>query len=141
MLTSFTYWAPLSCVATLMMTTALAVLSTGLSASLSASESAVDPDHAQPSLRSEDPAIRAYWYDQGAEISSYDLNQSRYGQQHQGHAVMIYVTEPIDTVGQVKSDNPNAETTIPGLKLNATRRFLTGIYPLHRAANHTAAIK
>ena len=75
--------------------------------------------------------FRAYWYDQGAEITRYQLLQSRYGEQREGQAVLVYVTEPLSTDGQVKSDDPNAADAVPGLKLNHTRNFLTGIYPYH----------
>ena len=79
--------------------------------------------------RHQTPEFEPYWYHQGAEITSYDLVQARYGDHHQGEAVLIYVTEPIDTVQHVKSDNAQAKTAVPGLKLNSTRTFLTGIYP------------
>lgn len=71
----------------------------------------------------------AYWYPHGAELSRYDLQQVRYGHMHPGHAVLIFVTEPLDPVGQVKSDRPDAPGAVPGFKLNLTRSFNTGIYP------------
>lgn len=72
-----------------------------------------------------------YWYAGKAEVSSYELEQSRYGEIHQGKAVFIFVTEPFSKSKQVKLDNPkaNKKDRVSVLKLNATRKFNTGIYP------------
>ena len=72
--------------------------------------------------------FKAYWYSGEAEITSYALKQPRYGQIRKGHAVLIYVTEPFSAQKQVKADNPDA-SNIPVLKLNSTKKYLTGIYP------------
>ncbi len=72
--------------------------------------------------------IRKYWYPKGAEISRFSLAQARYGEIHKGEAILVFVTESMDPVRQVKADRPGPED-IPVLKLNATRRFFTGIYP------------
>lgn len=69
-----------------------------------------------------------YWYDGFAEITSYKLLQSRYGEVHEGTAVTIFVTEPFLPEKQVKADYQN-ESNIPVLKLNKTKKFVTGIYP------------
>lgn len=69
-----------------------------------------------------------YWYPNGAEISRFDLKQARYGKIHRGDAVLIFVTESMNPDIQVKADNPDP-SNIPVLKLNATRKFYTGIYP------------
>ena len=79
----------------------------------------------------QDEAFRRYWYDQGAELTRYRLEQARYGERRQGEAVLIYVTEPFDVQGQVKSDDAAASTAQPALKLNLNRSFLTGVYPYH----------
>lgn len=76
-----------------------------------------------------EPAFRHYWYDQGAEITRYELRQMRYGTERHGEAVLIFVTEPWSLADQVKSDDPTANDARPALKLNASRSFLTGIYP------------
>ena len=73
-------------------------------------------------------ALQKQWYTKGAEISRFLLEQARYGEMHEGEAVLIFVTEPMDPAAQVKADNPGPED-VPVLKLNATRRFFTGIYP------------
>lgn len=77
----------------------------------------------------DEAAWRYQWYDQGAELTRYELVQSRYGEARSGDAVLIYVTEPIDPDTDVKADNPRRPGVVPALKLNATRQFLTGIYP------------
>lgn len=69
-----------------------------------------------------------YWYDGFAEITSYELEQVRYGEIHKGKAVTIFVTEPFLGDKQVKADYKN-ESNIPVLKLNKTKKFITGIYP------------
>jgi len=72
--------------------------------------------------------FKDYWYAGKAEISSYELSQSRYGTLRNGKAVLIFVTEPYDTIDEVKADQTH-EVTRPVMKLNATRDFNTGIYP------------
>lgn len=72
--------------------------------------------------------FKAYWYAGEAEISSYKLEQARYGEMREGTAVLVYVTEDFLPEIQVKADYQNPEN-IPVLKLNATKKFNTGIYP------------
>ncbi len=73
-------------------------------------------------------AFKKYWYSGKAEITSYSLEQARYGEMRKGNALLIYVTEPFLADKQVKADQSNS-STIPVLKLNSTKNFLTGIYP------------
>jgi len=73
-------------------------------------------------------AFKDYWYAGVAEITSYKLEQARYGEIREGKAVLIYVTEDFLPNKQVKADNQNPNN-IPVLKLNATKAFNTGIYP------------
>jgi len=68
-----------------------------------------------------------YWYQTGAELTRYDLKQSRYGEIHQGYSILIFVTEPFNPELQVKADE-NRKNNIPVLKLNAIRKFNTGLY-------------
>jgi len=70
--------------------------------------------------------IRDFWFS-GAEISRYELSQSRYGERHQGHVEFIFVTEPFLTDRQVKHEYGSGKST-DILKLNALRTFNTGIY-------------
>lgn len=79
---------------------------------------------------SADP-FNEYWYQGKAEITSYDLQQARYGEIREGSAVLVFVTEDFSKKNHVKLDNPrrNPKDAIPVLKLNMTRKFNTGIYP------------
>ena len=72
--------------------------------------------------------FKNYWYAGEAEISSYKLEQARYGEIRNGHAVLIYVTEDFLPNIQVKANRQNANN-VSVLKLNATKKFNTGIYP------------
>ncbi|PIF01209.1 MAG: septum formation inhibitor Maf [Maribacter sp.] len=72
--------------------------------------------------------FKDYWYSGNAEITSYALEQARYGELRKGKAVLIYVTEPFVRGKQVKADK-NEASNIPVLKLNSTKKYLTGIYP------------
>ncbi len=72
--------------------------------------------------------FKGYWYAGEAEISSYKLEQARYGEIREGNAVLVYVTEDFLPEKQVKADIRNADN-IPVLKLNSTKNFITGIYP------------
>ena len=72
-----------------------------------------------------------YWHRGEAELTSYTLEQARYGEVHPGHAVLIFVTEDFSRSKQVKLDDAQGAggDRVPILKLNATRKFNTGIYP------------
>ncbi|ADY30970.1 hypothetical protein [Cellulophaga lytica] len=72
--------------------------------------------------------FKKYWYNGTAEITSYNLEQARYGELRKGSAVLVFVTEPFSAKKQVKADNPD-KTSVPVLKLNSTKKFYTGIYP------------
>ncbi len=72
--------------------------------------------------------FKRYWFAGEAEISSYQLEQARYGELRQGKAVLVYVTEPFLPDKQVKAEHSDT-STMTVLKLNATKTFNTGIYP------------
>ncbi|MEL6484568.1 MAG: septum formation inhibitor Maf, partial [Bacteroidota bacterium] len=72
--------------------------------------------------------FKKYWYSGEAELTSYTLQQARYGELRDGEAVLIFVTEPFLPDVQVKADG-SSPTNVPVLKLNATKNYLTGIYP------------
>lgn len=74
------------------------------------------------------PEFKEYWYAGKAEITSYTLEQARYGEIRDGKAVLIYVTEPFLANKQVKADESHP-SNVSVLKLNSTKKFLTGIYP------------
>ncbi len=73
--------------------------------------------------------FRDYWHAGKAEVNAYDLNQSRYGENHRGKAVLIFVTEDLSKKLQVKLDDPSGGGKINVLKLNFIKKFITGIYP------------
>lgn len=91
--------------------------------------------------------FKNYWYNSEAEITSYKLEQGRYGEMRDGTAVLLFVTEPFLVEEQVKADKNHA-SNIPVLKLNATKNFNTGIYPysimqsvFYPTANNQHALK
>jgi hypothetical protein len=71
----------------------------------------------------------SYWYQGLAELNRFSLEQSRYGEIHKGEAVQIYVTEDFLTDKQVKYEFGDRSSAVGILKLNAYRRFYTGLYP------------
>lgn len=79
----------------------------------------------------ESDVFKNYWYAGQAEISSYHLQQSRYGEVREGEAVLIFVTEDFSKSKHVKLDDPGkAENDkVNVLKMNFTKNFVTGIYP------------
>lgn len=68
-----------------------------------------------------------HWGDGQAEISAYRLTQPRYGEQHPGQVVLIFVTETLTHAQRVKSDGGHQDA-FPVMKLNAVRDFQTGFY-------------
>ena len=78
---------------------------------------------------SESGTFHRYWHAGKAEIDSYELNQSRYGENRPGKAVLIFVTEDLSRKLQVKLDDPSSGNKTNVLKLNFTKKFITGIYP------------
>lgn len=72
--------------------------------------------------------FKDYWYRGTAELTSYRLSQERYGELHDGTAVMVFVTEDFLPEIQVKA-NQRSEATVPVLKMNQVKKFTTGIYP------------
>lgn len=76
-------------------------------------------------------AFGEYWYQGKAELNSYTLEQYRYGEKREGEAVLIFVTEDFSQEKQVKLDKPqaNEQDAQKVLKLNLTKKFVTGIYP------------
>ncbi|MHA7944032.1 septum formation inhibitor Maf [Formosa sp. 3Alg 14/1] len=74
--------------------------------------------------------FNSYWYSGKAEISSYDVKQSRYGEMRDAEVVLVFVTEPFSLSKQVKLDRPKeaGEDKVSVMKLNNVRKFNTGIY-------------
>ncbi len=74
--------------------------------------------------------FKKFWYSGQAELTSYKLEQARYGEIHEGYAVLVFVTEDFSLKKHVKLDNPNdsKEDSVKVLKLNLIKKFNTGIY-------------
>jgi len=80
------------------------------------------------SMMTTEKGLSDVWYQGKAEVSTFDLIQNRYQDQHPGKAILIFVTEDFLTDEQVKNDryqNPNSTGV---LKTNYLRRFTTGFY-------------
>lgn len=100
--------------------TAILVIIFGCTTSVSQNKKAEPPE-----------GFNMYWYAGEAEITSYELEQARYGEIHKGTSVLVYVTEPFSKNKQVKLDDwrDQSEDNVSVIKLNMTKKFLTGIYP------------
>lgn len=95
--------------------------------------------HCNPSDMSQDDAsglfdtddFKNYWYAGKAEVNAYNLDQSRYGENRLGKAMLIFVTEGFSKSKHVKLDDPDAtgDDKVTVMKLNFTKNFVTGIYP------------
>jgi len=72
--------------------------------------------------------FKKYWFSGEAEITTYKLDQFRNHEQREGTVSLIYVTEDFNTEEQVKTDK-KTNNSEPILKLNAVKKFTTGIYP------------
>ncbi len=74
--------------------------------------------------------FKKIWYAGKAELSSFALQQARYGEVRNGEAVLIFVTEDFSTDKLVKLDEPDkTNDKVRLLKMNMTKKFVTGIYP------------
>lgn len=85
---------------------------------------------ATPALADGD-AFWGHWSDGKAELNGYHLVQPRYGELREGHAVLVFVTEPFSRAKAVKVDRYDRQDPdhFTALKLNHARYFQTGIYP------------
>lgn len=79
--------------------------------------------------------FKKYWYSGQAELTRYQLEQARYGEIHQGEAVLIFVTEDFDMQDQVKHERGEGKNVASVLKLNFTKKFITGLYPYSMMAS------
>jgi hypothetical protein len=66
-------------------------------------DSPVASQNKNPSLY-ETEAFKNYWYKGKAEVNSYNLLQSRYGEVREGKAMLLFVTEDFSKKKQVKLD-------------------------------------
>ncbi|OAB78928.1 septum formation inhibitor Maf [Cochleicola gelatinilyticus] len=86
------------------------------------------PSEATSNSRMLSQQFKEYWFSGTAELTSYQLSIERYGELREGTAMTIFVTEDFLPNIQVKANRSN-DTTMPVLKVNKTKNFLTGIYP------------
>ena len=90
---------------------------------------AIAASGAPGAVRGETPDFYAHWGDGKAEVSSYRIVQSRYGEQREAYGVLVFVTEDINRKTFIKVESPTpAEDRIYTLKLNSVLKFTTGIY-------------
>lgn len=78
-----------------------------------------------------DKEFEQYWVAGKAEITSYDLFQARYGEMHEGEAVLIFSSAHFSKINQTETQSTDTASGVilPVLKMNQTKRFNTGIYP------------
>lgn len=105
------------------------LLSLGIVFSITSCQAQTTKEESSSVISSND--FNDYWYAGKAELASYSLEQSRYGEIHKGHAVLIFVSEDFSKTKQVKLDYPQKaeKDKVSVLKLNFTKKFNTGIYP------------
>lgn len=71
----------------------------------------------------------SHWGDGRAEISSYRIEQSRYGESREAYGVLVFVTEDLSAKTKIKAESSTpAAGRIYVLKLNNLLKFTTGIY-------------
>ena len=73
------------------------------------------------------PGFGSHWFQGKAELNTYKLEQSRYGEMRTGKAIVMFVTEDFDPDALVK-DEDGRGPSVGILKMNQIRRFTTGIY-------------
>ena len=81
-------------------------------------------------VTADSPEFKSYWNSGKAEITSFKLEQARYGELHSGYSVLVFVTEDFSKQKQVKLDRPEqaGDDKVRVLKLNRIKKFDTGIY-------------
>ena len=99
-------------------------------AAQNAVESAKTIAVSQPTEATAPIAFDNYWFQGKAEITSYSLEQERYGEPRTGDVVLVFVTEDFSKKKQVKLDDGQkaGDDRVPILKLNTVKKFKTGIY-------------
>ncbi len=74
--------------------------------------------------------FKTNWFDGKAELTSYKLKKARYGEIHEGSAVLVFVTEPFLSEQQVKYEGIATDEKPENiLKLIFHQKFYTGVYP------------
>jgi hypothetical protein len=93
-------------------------------------------------LHADSAAFGKLWYDGNAEIATYALQESRYGELREGTRVMVFVTEPMRLATHIKPDTKLPEDKmVRVIKLNDLRKFTTGIYEYSVMTSVFAAVE
>lgn len=74
-------------------------------------------------------AFNARWSDGRAELSGYRATVNRYGEMRPAELMLLYVTEPMSRRTWIKDDNASGDDRVGVIKLNASLKFQTGVYP------------
>lgn len=74
-------------------------------------------------------AFTQRWSDGRAEMSGYRATVNRYGELRPAEVVLVYVTEPMSRRTWIKDDDARGDDRVGVLKLNASLKFQTGVYP------------
>ncbi|MGY5352084.1 septum formation inhibitor Maf [Wenyingzhuangia sp. IMCC45533] len=82
---------------------------------------------AKKDLKTPELSFNDYWYDGKAEISSYKLEQARYGEMRKGTLVNVFVTETFSPKANAKTDTSD-KGNVKVLKHITDKNFNTGIY-------------
>lgn len=89
----------------------------------------------KPEAKSSQPyplsqAFKDYWYKGVAELTTFKLQQVRYGEVREGLATTVFVTEDFSKSRYVKLDYPEkaGADKVSVLKFNLNKKFITGIY-------------
>ncbi len=82
---------------------------------------------AEKTVRTPEQLFNDYWYSGKAEISSYKLEQARYGELRKGMLVNVCVTETFSPETNTKADTSN-KNNVKVLKFISNKKFNTGIY-------------
>lgn len=74
--------------------------------------------------------FKDYWYKGMAELTTFELEQVRYGEVREGQATTVFVTEDFSKSRFVKLDYPEKARAdkVNVLKFNLNKKFVTGIY-------------
>ncbi|MDP2344247.1 MAG: hypothetical protein Q8O67_25030 [Deltaproteobacteria bacterium] len=88
-----------------------------------------------------DGAFWKQWSDGKAEVDTYKLKQSRYGEARDGVVVAVFVTEPWSAAKLVKDDAAAGGDRLNVLKLHTLSSFQTGIYDYHMATSAFVALQ
>lgn len=87
------------------------------------------PSFPERARASASEAFNTRWGDGRAELSGYRATVNRYGEMRPAELMLLYVTEPMSRATWIKDDNAAGPLRVNVLKLNASLKFQTGVYP------------